>query len=63
MKKPVTQLFLLWSILLVPFLGQAQWTKLNSGTTRDLRSIYFVDENVGYVGGVGIAAPTLLKTT
>lgn len=36
------------------------WISLNSGTSMDLKSIYFVDASIGYVGGV---YKTILKTT
>src|SRR6476659_9236616 len=35
-------------------------TKLHSGTNRDLYSVFFIDENVGFVAGDSL---TLLKTT
>ncbi|HAS40779.1 MAG TPA: hypothetical protein DCS93_09885 [Microscillaceae bacterium] len=62
MKTSAIRMLLWWSILLVPSLTQAQWTALNSGTNQRLESVFFVDNNIGYVGGAGVLAPTLLKT-
>ena len=63
MKTSAIRLLLWWSILLIPGFTQAQWTELNSGTNQRLESVFFVDDNIGYAGGTGIFAPTLLKTT
>jgi photosystem II stability/assembly factor-like uncharacterized protein len=38
----------------------SQWVQLNSGTSADLRSVYFLNVSTGYVSGF---AGTMLKTT
>jgi len=45
--------------------GYSQWTELNSGTTKNLTSIYFVDTNTGYAVGGTLSSPSgiILKTT
>jgi photosystem II stability/assembly factor-like uncharacterized protein len=51
MKKIYVFLFILSSILLFQRSSFPQWSQLNSGTTEHLRSIYFFNENTGYVAG------------
>ncbi|OJJ18696.1 hypothetical protein BKI52_24125 [marine bacterium AO1-C] len=39
------------------------WIEQNSGTSRSLQSVFFVDDKVGYAAGEGILSSVLLKTT
>jgi len=57
MKKHSIIFFFVYSLSIPVF---SQWTKLSSGTTNYLSSVYFVNKDTGYVvGGMG----TILKTT
>jgi photosystem II stability/assembly factor-like uncharacterized protein len=47
-------------LLLVSFPLIAQWLQQNSGTTKGLYTIYFLNENLGWIGGED---GTILKTT
>lgn len=50
---------LLFSIVFVHVTAFSQWYQLNSGTTNHLNSVFFTDENTGYVVGNN---GTILKT-
>ncbi len=39
------------------------WVPLDADVSYDLKAVDFVDDNIGYIGGPGVLAPTLLKTT
>ena len=43
--------------------AKAQWVAQTSGTTQNLRCVYFVGKDTGYAGGDAVATATLLKTT
>jgi photosystem II stability/assembly factor-like uncharacterized protein len=47
----------------IPFVGNAQWRLLNSGTTLPIRAIFFTDDTIGYaVGGQVNGQGIILKT-
>jgi photosystem II stability/assembly factor-like uncharacterized protein len=52
--------FLFFTILLTPFLSTAQWELQNSGTSADLNSVFFINENDGWAVGT---EGTILRTT
>ena len=53
------KLYILLIALFVSNGATAQWVPLNSGTTKNLRSVFFTDANTGYVVG---DSGTILKT-
>lgn len=50
---------LLFAILFIGIIANAQWTQLNTGTTENLNSIHFINDTVGFVAG---NEGTILKT-
>lgn len=54
------KIILLTSLLFTHYLVQAQWSPLTSGTTEMLRSVNFINTNLGYACGNN---GTILKTT
>jgi photosystem II stability/assembly factor-like uncharacterized protein len=43
--------------------GGMNWVALLSGTSNELKSVYFTDFNTGYVVGGGLGGVNILKTT
>ena len=57
MNKPIFVIIIL-SILTYP--AHSQWVSLNSGTSQNLNSVYFINQQTGFIAGAGSA---LRKTT
>ncbi len=52
-------IFLSLFIVVAPIKAQITWTQIPSGTEKDLKTIQFLDDQIGYIGGDSILLTTI----
>ncbi|MCI5055076.1 MAG: YCF48-related protein [Flavobacteriales bacterium] len=56
------KIYLVLALFSFAVICNGQWVTLNSGTTDNLNTVHFVNDNIGYAAGDGTLNATILKT-